>query len=562
MQKLIIGVTFINKVKSNEAVNFIIADKVSFGIEVKEEFSFSGSIIKDCTFNEDVEFINSNFHPGVKFINCKFLKNLSFNSCIAKDNNYHFTNGLIFENCTLGSVYFNGKNHFDKGILFNKTTIENKLIVAELVCSKGGFQIHENSTINILDIFDCTFNSIVDFNKSTINGEFRTQNLIADSFSINKSTFNKFLYLWHSELRSFIINDSKFLDTIDIQGVKISDTLSIATDTLFSKTFTIVINDADFKGNINKVFIDSTKFEGNFILSGYQNIIDSIDIKCSQKLTGNLKIIGLNISIFSLTGFNNNAIYYFDSCQFNKLNLIDFDNNVTLRFSSCKAFGLEPKINFRRANLGKTYFYNMDFNSFHKLFIEDSVLNELIIVSCKWFSTEKLNPHNHLINREVFRQIKYSLEKTNNRIDALMFNAYEMQAFEKELVKEKWYSINRFILIASKTNDFGQNWKKPVLILLGVTLLFYPFILVGLSLKLDYCSFNLDYCSIKTTISELLSNFHIAIQMLDPTHSLEKMKFEKDSEIEKLTYVFDYFYKGLLAFFLFQTVSAFRKFVK
>ena len=41
-----------------------------------------------------------------------------------------------------------------------------------------------------------------------------------------------------------------------------------------------------------------------------------------------------------------------------------------------------------------------------------------------------------------------------------MFNAFEMQAFEKELKNEKWYSINRLILIASKTNDYGQ--KKRV----------------------------------------------------------------------------------------------------
>ena len=138
-------------------------------------------------------------------------------------------------------------------------------------------------------------------------------------------------------LRSLTINDAKFLDTTDIQAIKISDTLSIATDSIFSKTFTITINDTDIKGDINKVFIGSSKFDGNFIFSGFQNITNSFDIKCSQKLSGNLKILGLDISILTLTGYNN-AVCYFDTCQFNKLNVIDFDNNSSVRFSSCKSF--------------------------------------------------------------------------------------------------------------------------------------------------------------------------------------------------------------------------------
>lgn len=138
-----------------------------------------------------------------------------------------------------------------------------------------------------------------------------------------------------------------------------------------------------------------------------------------------------------------------------------------------------------------------------------------------------------------------------------MFHAWEMNEYKNELIsKEQFFGVNRLILWLSQTNDFGQNWKKPIWILLLVTLVFYPFYVVGISENLSYLTPNFSLESFYTTLHELYNNFKIIPQLLDPTHSLSKIT---ETDIKSFTYWIDYIYKTILVFLLFQTISAFRK---
>ena len=242
--------------------------------------------------------------------------------------------------------------------------------------------------------------------------------------------------------------------------------------------------------------------------------------------------------------------------------LFDGCNNFsTLIFSNIKALGEETSIRIVESNLGKACFYNFNFNSFNIISIETSLVYEIQTANVVWFTPDKFSDFTDTKNRkEVFRQLKLSSEKQSNKIEALMFHAWEMNEYKKELKSiESFWGINRFILWISQTNDFGQNWKKPIWIFAFITLGFYPFFVVGITKNLSYCTINLSCHCLYNTLNELYCHLNIISQLLDTTHSLSKIVTE---EIKGCTYWIDYFYTTILVFFIFQTISAFRKFLR
>jgi hypothetical protein len=167
--------------------------------------------------------------------------------------------------------------------------------------------------------------------------------------------------------------------------------------------------------------------------------------------------------------------------------------------------------------------------------------------------------------KEIYRQLKYALEKQGNRISSLRFKALEMKTYKQEtFIKVKWYkrifNVDRFVLWVGQSNDFGMNWLKPVLLAIGFSLLFHFLIIVGISDKLTY-SPNLSFQSIETTWNVYRENLSSLPQLMNPTHLLSRI-YPNNSNLNFNVHLLDYLLKVILAFFIFQTVSAFRKYVK
>jgi hypothetical protein len=304
----------------------------------------------------------------------------------------------------------------------------------------------------------------------------------------------------------------------------------------------------------------SSIFDDFFDVFGASKTIQKIEIQGSNQLVGRINFDCINIDLLTIEGVNERSNISFNQCNIEKIFFNRFNNYSTFIFSNIKALSDNSSIRIFESNLGKTSFYNFNFKSFKNISIESSLVSEIQTANIEWFIPKQFSAFTNTKNRkEVFRQLKFASEKQSNKIEALMFQAWEMNEYKNELKsKEKFVGVNRLILWLSQTNDFGQNWKKPIWILMLVTLVFYPFYVVGISENLSYCTFNFSCKSVYFTLFELSNNLKIIPQLLDPTHSLNKI-CKQEINIKGFTYWIDYIYKTILVFLLFQTISAFRK---
>ena len=119
------------------------------------------------------------------------------------------------------------------------------------------------------------------------------------------------------------------------------------------------------------------------------------------------------------------------------------------------------------------------------------------------------------------------------------------------------------ILIVSETNDFGINWLKPVIWTFWITLGFYVLIIEAVYFdelsKVVSC-----LCSDITLITNpLYKEIKLLPELFNPTRTLTKHVWESTNcKVGFWASTFDMLLRIILAFFIFQTVTAFRKYYK
>jgi hypothetical protein len=112
----------------------------------------------------------------------------------------------------------------------------------------------------------------------------------------------------------------------------------------------------------------------------------------------------------------------------------------------------------------------------------------------------------------------------------------------------------------SQTNNFGLSWKKPLGQILIITVLFYPFVVVSGSDKLVWCPAT-SFSQVTYTFIVLWSEMRVFWQMFNPA----RLTFRMFPDVESLhasVHFFDNFHRIILAFYIFQIISAFRKYIK
>jgi len=534
-----------------------------------------GVIVKNCTFHEFVVFDSLDLNYGIQFVNCKFEKTLSINNCAASsyDHNFNFDGyHIILSNTTIQrGLFFNGDNFIDRGVMIEKESIINNLKVDKIITKSGSFTVHNSVIEHLFDVINCSFiGSLEVLGNSTIKSKVRFQNVSATSLNFVKSNFEKDVHIWAGKFSSLVFNDGVFNDTLYISAVSISNMLTII-GAEFKRSILFNIRDKEIIGSISKIYIASCKFGEHFILNGNNTIIDDLNLLLSTQLEGTLDISHCDILNTTLSGNNYNCNLNLIYCKFQKLTFQLLYNYSTISIMSAKAFDNNSEIAITDSYLGKTHFLNMFFNTFQKINVYNSVLTEIVTTNVKWFEPEKLNPsdtketYEYTLRREVFRQLKYVLEKQGNRIESLKFKSLETKAFKQELFsRHKWYkrifNNDRFILWIGWTNNFGLNWVRAVLLILGFVAIFYWLIVIGISDKLAF-SPNLSIDSFKVTGEEFIKYLYAYPQLLNPVHSIDKV-FPNVLDFGFWVHSIDYLIKIFLAFFIYQIISAFRKFTK
>lgn len=187
-------------------------------------------------------------------------------------------------------------------------------------------------------------------------------------------------------------------------------------------------------------------------------------------------------------------------------------------------------------------------------------------MSCNWFKDDVLKigdgtqtkESEFKRKREVYRQIKQSLKNNGNQIDSLIFQGRELLAYRYELKNSKNYKLSdRIIMSVSWSNSFGLNWIRPVVIVIGITLLIYIILLPCISSKITY-TISLTRENFENTWVAFFHNLKFFWQLFNPIRKMNDICGKADSG---WIYFLDLIHRIFLGIMIFQIIKAFRKHV-
>lgn len=277
---------------------------------------------------------------------------------------------------------------------------------------------------------------------------------------------------------------------------------------------------------------------------------------------------------------------FFRNIEFEIIQMNHFRNSGQLLFSSVYPSGPDATWQIIGAQPGQWQLIDCNLQRLDLFEVKNSDISGLRYASVEWFPRKALYPfelrdeknsgrlkkhvkirpwekisrdHPHAVEarnrREIYRMLKEAAENQKDRIRALRFQQEEMVAHARylKLTRNFWHP-DRIVLWAGKSNNHGLNWWKPALLAIGCSIPFYILIVIGGERDLSLSAW-------RDTGSFLWKDIGLFPQLLNPVHSLDKM-FDPAAAIHPLTWWLDYLHRLLMAFFIVQTVSAFRKFMR
>lgn len=523
------------------------------------------------------------------FDNCVFKSAISINYCKTDDfpiqDFREEREGIQFLSGEINRLDIIG-NNISFGILF-KSTNRKPLIIKVLnfkdnVFTKAGITFRDVEFIKDIESKgDIIKNSGISFNNCNSTGlinifSIKTPSL---SFTGEKSVYKNDIKLWGGEVVRLIWYNGKFYGNIDISCVKNLESLSI-TETEFDAKFRFKRKDPQCQINNSispkKIWIQEVSFINGFMFSGDMSKSEELTMIFSEKSSGIIDFRKTYFKKVTLKGNNINSSVFLRDCSYCELIFTKLYNRTLISLINNKPESNDltvKELKIENSYLGNTEFYDFDFSIYPKVRIINSRLDTIFTYGVKWFSDEKLfvdekeNSHPKFLSqkREIYRQLKLASEKQSDRITALKFKAREVQAHYNLLRINKILSNNWFKYwgdIASinlgKTNDHGQNWIKPLILIIGITLAFYPFLMILSDPEITF-GFNWTEEGWNLFCGKFVLHSHVIPQLFNPARRLLDLFGNTNSFVLQLL---DALHRIFLTFFIFQIVSAFRKFVK
>jgi hypothetical protein len=573
MEKKTNGDKFVAAIKVGGSHNIIENEIVETEVNLNNEvLRTTYTTIKNVVFERPVTFEEVNFNGGIEFINCEFKISLIFINCSCPNESIFGSKENVkigFSNCVINWLIIRDCNKIDKEICFYNETELKGLQVENHKDKDTIFRFDNASIKNKFEFKNNLLRTIWCGNNTTIKARVSITEVTARSIVFNRATVQKDIHILKGEVTTLIFSKSHFEDFVHVRGVVISSLLQFAMST-FEKGVKYDAKEQQFIAQLKKLYIRDGEFKENLVIDTNLIPIEEVEMILSRRFDGGLSFENCQITSCSITGENKNGNIGFKNCTFIKLILNELYNYGVLNFTSCSGLN-KSRFVIRSTNLGRTHFFNMFLDTFNKVDIKSSVLTEIVLSNVRWFKDDKLNKrdqvltvNDHTQKREIYRQIKYALEKQGDKANALVFKAREMKALMNEMFADKKNSdrnwCDRVILWIGQTNDFGQNWWRPVYLYLIIAFLLYGLLALRVNNNLDFFAFqNLNFY--QNALSNITENLPSFFKLLNPTHSLEKVFEEYDGQ-DTLVSIIDYVLKIVTAFFIYQTIAAFRKYTK
>jgi hypothetical protein len=498
---------------------------------------------------------------GIQISNTIINKVRSFSQCI-------FINDIRFDYCFFkGQIRFENNDTSDYSFMnsvFEKDVWIWAGIVKNGVTFNGGefkdtFRIEaiETNEGSNLSIFDAKFHDTF-----TIDYEYYLEELkihdgprsiwIKDSNFTNgiringcKDKFSPFEKINKIQLDC----SNKLIGDIEISNFSLNDCVIQGTLT----NSTILINDITTKKlTISKFFNKSTIQFVNF----YPFITQSSNVK---------NMLEINSSVLGQTHFNNSSLN-FDVVKIVTSDLSGINTSNLTWFQDSKLFDYEPNdlskhlitriesgdfisVENVQMNFATTVKLKSRVNSSN---LRNSLSSELTRQFCIYFSL--------ISKRELYRQLKHAMDQQGNKIQSLEFMRYEMVYYLKELKRKSLFNQNRLIMELGRTNSHGMSWSKPFWILMGITLFFSCALILTSSHHLEL-SIASSWSDLKLSWNTIVRNFNYFPKLLNPTIRLSTIVDEEYANSTLVNFLF-IMYKIIYAFFIFQIIVAFRKYIR
>lgn len=562
----------------NDEEKFIVKEPI---IIDGKDFKKSHFYFLNIHFQSNVSFQNFNFGQGVIFELCEFSENLSFEDCTSFEEQLgsfsRRKESLGISRCKIfGSLSIDNCD-LKNGLLIHG--FENEPSSARSLKVDGGrinrsFSI-ENSSFEVsVGIFRTEiFGYGLRVENSKIGGTLRiSPNKCKDlSFLGRSSIFKDNVFIHGQHLDSVVFNYGEFQGEISIETTSINKYLSIY-GTTFQDSFNVSASESPNPPEFNnlEISIQDSQFNNGFIFTGKNSTTEKLNLNFSEKSSGVLDFRNTCFKEVNLKGINFNNSLFLRDCSYDKLTFSHFFNKALVSLNNNKVEGKKGDffaLLIENSNLGNTEFYDFDFSVYQVVRIIDSRLDNVFANGVEWFRPDQLevdeselDPKKTLSQkREIYRQLKLAAEKQSDRIMALEFKAKEVETHRLALNLSKEKKADRWAILAGKTNDHGQDWIKPLQAIILISFgFFFPLFIAADPEITFWPDFSID--GLKLFGLKFSEHSKIIPQLFNPARRVSEM-FDK-IQYPFWVYFLDGFQRIVLAFFIFQIVSAFRKFVK
>lgn len=542
-----------------------------------------GLSISDCEFDL-ITLRDINLGIGLTLNNVKIKHYLRIHNCHCKVSTDF---DLLPEAISLYDVKLGGTLEISDCI-FEKSIELQKCQFADIECirltTKGAVQLND-SEINE----SCTFREIKTQKGLDIYEVKSTENFSLESISgsgiwLSHCGFEKELKLTKCEVQKLDFDHGTYQNDVEIDCLKTDSLTFFRSD--FQRGFKITLGEVGppenrFAGCIGNLKLLDTSFGSQLEVDMVECLIDVLNIEITPQFVGAVQFSNGNIRSLNFSGINRNGNFSFSQIKFSAINFDQFFNDAHISFSQNKPSGYRHSmISIRNSSLGSTQFSDFSFAHFDHVGITDSFINEISYSGVEWFETT----HAHLVSqtpqetarnlRDIYRQLKQAAEKQGDRVQALRFKADEFSFYrqllthkikelkgqkeQKKLRQRLW--AERFSLWLSRfTNDLGQTWTRPLWQIFLITLIAYPLLVVAASEELTWWPFG-NELAMGEGLSLLWQKAGAFPQLFNPARYLTRV-FEVE-HLPGIVYFIDALHRIVLTFYIYQIISAFRKYFK
>lgn len=514
-------------------------------------------VFTNCVIIEPIIIDNVSNLPEIEINNCKI-------------------NSISILNSETGNISINNDSEVSS-ITFEKTKVDDRL------------WIYNQSTVGDIFFKGSRIEHISIYWNAQIGNLWFIKKSKAEHITVrNNCSTGHLKFFGESQLRYVIISENVTMASISINeatieevgienGVHINKIILGHTNINSRKLDVLgsIVEDFEFSlSNPYKIFIGTYESNGNYIYSEVHSIkfLNRILPQGTYLNISEAKINSINFESFVNDGtITLNAIQpieVFDRLNINPQSEISWGLHTNILDLIIKNNHQPSAIKIIDSDLGNTQFIGCSIDQFQQFVFKNSKILDVFLGDTSIPHRSKIttiNADEKEQRRLALGQFKTIYERQGDSVRAIETRAEEMEVYRNQLRDREtskftieWWHLwgERLNLAANKTSTYhGKDWLRGAVVTLLSTAVFYT----------CYCLSRGIYPASPFNLNNLYNFAHVFayfFEFLNPLHNTDFFEHIKTGEPNPGALIIDYVSRIVIAYTVYQTVQAFRKFGK